>query len=75
LNVEIQGIWPEKIYKNILIFVKYLAGESVTEATITNFKIVFLNCFNLFKANVDFYGIFLLIWVWNGPRTEFMHLF
>jgi len=25
-------------------------------------------CFN-------FHGIFSLIWVWNGPRTEFMHKF
>jgi len=49
----------------------------------------FSNCleryFNLFNAQhmytCDFfqkknvYGCFSLIWVWNGPSTEFMHLF
>jgi len=31
-----------------------------------------LRIINIFKAkhkNVYFYGIFPLIWVWNGPRT------
>jgi len=28
-----------------------------------------------FQKNVYFHGTFSLVWVWNGPRTEFMHLF
>jgi len=27
------------------------------------------------EKNVYFYGPFSLVCVWNGPRTEFMHLF
>jgi len=61
----------QKINTNRVFVFKYQIDElkrSLTSSTPST-HVFFV------RKKCSFYGIFSLIWVWNGPRTEFMHLF